>query len=485
MGVLQQFFPAHGGLARAEQNADRADASGRVDAAHAAHARAPEHVSELAPQALSSVPFAPIQESGDAQAEDAETSGPHLDTAALDTVIRERSAKGSWPLAIRQNYARATVARQKSDHQFLFVLGFLVAVFTIALDFMIHPESAVTGAWLRAFTIIPITVVGLVAGARGWHWIMSVCVGAAPIAFAVIMVYLGLQMSAENTARYLTATALIVGIANIILPYSMRQLLAFNAAFITGAFGTVILTSPQGYVAYFDYLFLLCVVTAATVPLAYRIERLRQRNFLLNLRASATSRELTLANRALRELSERDPLTGMANRRYFEQAFAKKIALADKADDAGTMLSRGRIAVMMIDLDSFKMFNDTNGHQAGDQCLLLVARALQRVFSDSDGIVARYGGEEFVAAIRERTPGDAARLAEEVRETVATMKLPANVNSASRITTSVGVALSPAAKTLPREDLIEMADAALYNAKRGGRDRVEVVEVEKPLRLSA
>ncbi len=482
MGVLQQFFPAHGGLARAARNADRADAGGRVDAATG---RAPEPVSELAPQALSSAPIAPAQGAIDAQARAAETSGPYLDAAALDAVIRDGSAERSWPLAIRQNYARATVARQKSDHQFLLVLGFLVAVFTIALDFMIHPESAVTGAWLRALTIIPITVLGLVAGARGWHWIMSVCVGAAPIAFAVIMVYLGLQMSAENTARYLTATALIVGIANIILPYSMRQLLAFNVAFIAAAFGTVILTSPYGYVPYLDYLFLLCVVTAATVPLAFRIERLRQRNFLLNLRAAETSRELTLANRALRDLSERDPLTGMANRRYFEQAFAKKIARANKADDAGAMLSRGRTAVMMIDLDSFKLFNDTNGHQAGDQCLLLVARALQRVFSDSDGIVARYGGEEFVAAIRESAPGDAARLAEEVRDAVANMTLPANVNSASRITTSVGVALAPANAALPREDLIEMADAALYNAKRNGRDRVEVVEVEKPVRLSA
>ncbi len=478
MGVLRQFFPAHGGLVRAASEAAGSDAGGHAGAA-------PARVSDRASQTLPAATLAPAQGSGDAPASDTDTSGPYLDAATLDTVIRDGSAEGSWPLPIRQSYALETVARQKSDHRFLFVLGFLIGLATILLDLMIHPAIAAEGAFLRAIVIIPITALGLVAGARGWHRLMSVCLGIAPIAFVAVIVHLALQMPTENTARYLTATGLIIGIANIVFPYSMRQLLAFNAAFICAAFGMVMLGSSDGFTHYLDYLALLFVVSGATLPLAYRIERLRQRNFLLSLRASETSRELTLANRALRELSERDPLTGMGNRRYFEQAFAKKITPAGQADDAGAMLSSGRIAIMMIDLDSFKLFNDTNGHRAGDQCLLLVARALQRVFSDSDGIVARYGGEEFVAAIRERAPGDAARLAEEVRHAVATMKLPANVNNTSRITTSVGVALSPATATLPREDLIEMADAALYNAKRGGRDRIEVVEVAKPMRLSA
>jgi diguanylate cyclase (GGDEF)-like protein len=131
---------------------------------------------------------------------------------------------------------------------------------------------------------------------------------------------------------------------------------------------------------------------------------------------------------------------------------------------------------MMIDLDHFKAFNDRHGHQAGDRCLTLAASQLQSVFPQEYGILARYGGEEFIAAVRERVPGEATRLAEEMRAAIAEMLVPVRDDSKPLITTSIGVALAPADTRLELDDLIEMADVALYSAKRAGRNRVEIIE---------
>ena len=129
----------------------------------------------------------------------------------------------------------------------------------------------------------------------------------------------------------------------------------------------------------------------------------------------------------------------------------------------------------MIDIDRFKTINDTWGHQAGDRCLMLAAAQLQSVFPHEYGVLARYGGEEFIAAMRERRPGQAAALAEEMRKAIAEMLVPVRDEAQPLITTSIGLALAPADSSLDLEDLIEMADVALYSAKRAGRNRLEIV----------
>jgi len=132
---------------------------------------------------------------------------------------------------------------------------------------------------------------------------------------------------------------------------------------------------------------------------------------------------------------------------------------------------------MMIDLDHFKAFNDRHGHQAGDRCLAMAAAQLQAVFPREYGVLARYGGEEFIAAVREREPGEAVRLAETMRAAIEEMLVPVRDTSRPLITTSIGMALVAADTTLELEDMIEAADVALYSAKRAGRNRVEIVEV--------
>ncbi len=396
-----------------------------------------------------------------------------IDAAMVDAIDRVRAPLRHWPTAISELYHKEVVRRLYREQHFLFLLGLLICLGSIVVDIMINPQMAGLGTVLRVLAVAPLVMFGMIAGARGWTSLVAFFVGASPIAFIAVLLHLSAQMPPDLAPRYVTATFLVVGLANIILPYSLRGLILFDCAALlvtTAMFGV----RGLDVLAYnFDFLLIFALVAAATLPLAWRFEKLRQGNFLLTLRARIAGRELLKANRALHTLSETDPLTGIANRRSFERRFDSAI-LAPGSDGRRT----DRIALMMIDLDHFKAFNDSHGHQAGDYCLTLVAETLDTLFKDAGGIVARYGGEEFIGAVRSSDPEIAANLAEEVRRTIASVLTPVEDTGRPMVTASIGVGVAPASAQLPREELIEMADAALYAAKEQGRNQVDIVEAE-------
>ena len=175
--------------------------------------------------------------------------------------------------------------------------------------------------------------------------------------------------------------------------------------------------------------------------------------------------ELTEANRRLEQLSMRDALTGIANRRQFDARLAQ--AWARQAREGAPL------ALLLADVDFFKALNDSAGHLRGDECLRRLARICERFAVNEHDLVARYGGEEFVLLLPARTPEEAIAQAEALRRAVAEEALPHPASAlAKHVTVSVGVAaLVPAADASP-EQLVAAADRALYDAKSGGRDRV-------------
>jgi len=167
--------------------------------------------------------------------------------------------------------------------------------------------------------------------------------------------------------------------------------------------------------------------------------------------------------RAVRELSVSDPLTGIANRRKFEETLAAEWQRASR--------ERLPVAALMIDVDAFKSYNDRYGHQRGDDVLRHVATQLR---TRANGhLVARFGGEEFVVMAAGCGPSEAAQLGESLRAAVESLQLPHDGSPTGVVTLSVGVAA-----TVPDGDsadaLVARADACLYEAKRGGRNRVVV-----------
>ncbi|MEW6336351.1 MAG: diguanylate cyclase [Acidobacteriota bacterium] len=182
---------------------------------------------------------------------------------------------------------------------------------------------------------------------------------------------------------------------------------------------------------------------------------------------------LTLSNIKLRETlqgqSIRDPLTSLYNRRYMESSLDRDLRRAARGQDS--------VGLMLIDLDHFKRFNDSHGHDAGDQLLRELGAALLQQFRGED-IACRYGGEEFTVILPSASPEDTRRRAEQLREAVSAIRVEHEGLLLDPVTASIGVAVFPHHGSTA-ETLLSAADAALYRAKAAGRNCV-VVAPETP-----
>lgn len=195
--------------------------------------------------------------------------------------------------------------------------------------------------------------------------------------------------------------------------------------------------------------------------------KLRAMQRILQMRGSlvALTRKLDIANRELRRLSSIDGLTGIANRRQFDESFAREWRRSVRM--------KRPLALVLCDIDFFKQYNDMYGHQAGDECLRAVARAIDASVRRPGDRVTRFGGEEFTIILPETDSGGAAALAEKARAAVETLALPHAGSEAARVVTiSAGSAAMMPATGDRQPDLLHWADAALYEAKRQGRNRI-------------
>jgi diguanylate cyclase (GGDEF)-like protein len=166
----------------------------------------------------------------------------------------------------------------------------------------------------------------------------------------------------------------------------------------------------------------------------------------------------------LEKAATTDSLTGIANRRRLDTVLTAETRRAER-DNA-------YLAVLLLDIDFFKGFNDRYGHQAGDECLQRVATVLASSFTRSGDLVARYGGEEFVAILPGVDPLRAASLAEAVRANVVALAIPYATGRNGIVTVSIGVVAALSHREVRPEDFVRAADAALYTAKAAGRNCV-------------
>ncbi|WDP91435.1 MAG: GGDEF domain-containing protein [Desulfobacter sp.] len=175
--------------------------------------------------------------------------------------------------------------------------------------------------------------------------------------------------------------------------------------------------------------------------------------------------------KALKRLSNRDELTGLSNRRHFNQTFSYEW---DRASRKQTTLN-----ILICDVDHFKKVNDRHGHPAGDAYLQMTAALLQKVYKRKTDVVARYGGEEFIVLMTDESPEAALALAEEFRQRIASAHIDFE-NRRIRATMSIGHACTTPQARQTGQTLIALADHALYRAKASGRNRVctEMPELE-------
>jgi diguanylate cyclase (GGDEF)-like protein len=184
-----------------------------------------------------------------------------------------------------------------------------------------------------------------------------------------------------------------------------------------------------------------------------------------------TSRTRFLEAALLREMVARDGLTGIQNRRMFDQHIQRVWQQAVREGK--------RVAILLTDIDCFKDYNDRYGHQAGDECLRAVAVSLSQCARRPLDFVARYGGEEFAIVLYEASREYVAEVLTRIQRSIAELNIPHEASHvASRLTVSIGAAFVLPLANRTYEGLIQLADEALYSAKEQGRNRVVVMEAE-------
>lgn len=217
--------------------------------------------------------------------------------------------------------------------------------------------------------------------------------------------------------------------------------------------------------SFFQSAWVLGLCITAVLVGSYMIRSIREQ-LRTELRLARASKKLMNVNKRLEELVRVDALTGLANRRCFDERLKDMFAESSR--------SRQPLTLAMIDVDHFKHYNDLYGHPAGDKCLQNVAQAIQSVARRPTDFVARYGGEEMVMILSATDEKGSLFVAEAACKAVESLKIPHALSGAGHVTVSVGIATYfPAARSdMSSISLLTAADQSLYQAKAQGRNRV-------------
>jgi diguanylate cyclase (GGDEF)-like protein len=296
-----------------------------------------------------------------------------------------------------------------------------------------------------------------------WGWIMGIGVGMGKVDAYVTKSITKLRMEARQGLFVMGTLLLLISVAVFLLGHFFKVQIELNFAVFQRFFHGAVSSGKKIDVTNLGF--------QEFVALAHEANAMMDERLKNEMVIKAYTSKLKKVNKRLKAMSFKDGLTGVANRRRFDEALQREWDRAMRSSDP--------ISLIMMDIDFFKVYNDTYGHPKGDECLKQVARVLQDSVKRSSDLLARYGGEEF-AAIVPNTPGDGVlAITREIRDRLAMANIPHKGSSIGpRVTLSMGlVTLVPSRGQRP-EELIECADKALYRAKSQGRDRVEVFGAE-------
>ena len=338
------------------------------------------------------------------------------------------------------------------------IVGIAIFIAFLAVDFSLTPDVYDIALTIRLAIVTPLFVVAAILLSNNPPAILRELI-AASSSVIVTIVILALMLLSSVPLRDGQHNSIVL----VVLYATMVQRLRFPYSVITCAviFALYVLALNQlpGYPhgrLVSGNLVLGCTIVLALVA-AYAFEREQRRAYLLGLQER-------LRGARLQSLSERDPLTGLGNRRALEQTVSELATRAPAGED---------VAVAIFDIDHFKSYNDEFGHVQGDTCLKRVAGIAQGDLRDGLDRAFRYGGEEFVLVLRGTDLAAGIRIAERQRQLLEAAAIPHPASpSTTVVTASFGVAATKLGDAISLEELIAGADAALYAAKRNGRNQV-------------
>jgi len=288
-----------------------------------------------------------------------------------------------------------------------------------------------------------------------------------PFYVALLVVYNlvinGPSSSVMNQTLFIFTWPLMLAFVNTCMKSPLLPALLFNG-FALSVIGVAVHAAPVSPIVGGLMITNAIVMAFFSLLASYWLNVEGRRSYLYKLREEVRLASLNSVNQDLQILSETDSLTGLANRRQLRPLLE---------DFWQRRLAGEQGAVLLIDVDHFKRYNDHYGHLAGDDCLRTVAKALATGLGAGDRI-GRYGGEEFVVLLERIGPAAALDVAEAILQRIRALQIPhqGRQDDKAHVTVSIGIARSGIAGLTSADDLLDCADRALYRAKRDGRDRV-------------
>lgn len=390
--------------------------------------------------------------------------------AVIDRTIASGFRLLRFPGALEARFEADTGKARVHELIMRGMLGLVLFNVFLISDWQLMPDRAEYANWLRLGLVTPIACLVMFIIALRPPAVLRETLAALIVVLASTVPPL-LILSSESPLRESGhyAVLLVVMFATMVQRIRFWYALAAVAAIEVMYFGTLTQLPSLAPEEVVSFNMVFAGGALFSLVASYSLERDRRMTYLLALRDG-------LKNQELETISRRDPLTGLGNRRSLDAALRQLVENTPPGSDA---------SVLLIDIDHFKPFNDSLGHQAGDDCLKLVAALIVSELREQGDLAFRFGGEEFLIVLRNADLQRALAIGERLRRVIARAGIRHPEARTGFVTVSVGVASTRIGSAITARELISSADAALYAAKRAGRNQVWPKAVPAPDELGA
>jgi diguanylate cyclase (GGDEF)-like protein len=411
-------------------------------------------------------PAAPALDALSAEAQQSEQ-------ALAAALLERRFSALRFPARLEQQFAQAGAARRLRYFCLSGWLSLLIFNGFLPVDYLMARDVFDLALTVRLGLFTPAAVLVLVVGTLAPAWslrtfapaVIDCIVMVSGICAAACLAYILAASRSPWSQYYHVGLMVVIMYGNMVQRLRFGYAVAFSLSVYAMHIGGVLMVPGFNPRLPVPMVALLGATVVFTLMANYALERDERRRYLLSLRRKDLLAELGDVHQRLQTLSRMDALTGLYNRRhvteYLDHVWQR--AQHDGSD----------VAVVMLDVDHFKQYNDRYGHPQGDQCLMRVAQAMADSLRRPGDLVARFGGEEFIAVLPQADVSMALKAAERVRQAVEAMGLRhEGASTAAVVTASLGVASCRAHASGSVAELVAAADGALYEAKRSGRNSV-------------
>ncbi|MBC7700237.1 diguanylate cyclase [Aquabacterium sp.] len=400
-------------------------------------------------------------------------SAAHNEVALAQSRIDRSCSWMRFPAILEQQFLNDVAPARLRYLVLSGILSLIVFNGFLGVDYLMARDVFDLAVKIRLGLFTPMAVGLLLLGWFGRDWVLRTvpplgveCLVLVSGVFAAACLAYILAATHSPTGQYYHVGLMVVIIyTNIVQRLRFWYALACSVAILAMHIGGVLMVPAFNDRLILPVIFLVGATVVFTLMANYAMERDERKRYLLSLRQKQLLQELDEVHQRLQNLARVDVLTGAYNRRHLQEYLRQIWQRAQHG--------QGEVAVIMLDVDHFKKFNDRYGHPAGDLCLVQVAEVMRACLRRPGDLVARYGGEEFIAVLPQTGAELARQAAERIRLAVQALQVRhESSDTAAMVTVSVGVASARAGVGQTESGLIAAADAALYQAKHGGRNRV-------------